>query len=187
MAIMMVASQTPTGSVPSLMYDKDAPIAYDVDVAVDMEGDAEEDVQEQAIDGLASVQSGSHVLAWVCMMVAADTDYGPEPSAKVDKDCLRCGFFHIGCEFLADTDNGLEPSALVGKDAPTAFDVDAAVDKECASCWKVTCGQSAAFLMPPPPCCTNAKSIPRPSGLSPNFSVNLFCDLCLQMFQCCRP
>merc|ERR1740121_2586030 len=56
-------ADTDNGLEPSAKDDKDAPTAYEVDVAVDREGDAEKDEQEQAEEGLAFVQSGSHVHA----------------------------------------------------------------------------------------------------------------------------
>jgi len=93
--------ETDNGSEPLAKYDKVAPTAYAVDVAVDKEGDAEEDEQEQQDEGVAFVQSGSH-----------------DHAKRVYEDAN------------VDTDNVPEPSAKDDKDAPTAYEVDIAVDRE---------------------------------------------------------
>merc|ERR1719245_1096275 len=92
------------GPEPSAKDDKNAPTAYEVDVAVDKEGDAEEDEQEQEDEGVAFVQSRSH---------------GHARGVYDDKD--------------GEADNGPEPSAKDDKNAPTAYEVDVAVDKEGAA------------------------------------------------------
>jgi len=71
---------------PSAKDDKNAPTAYEVDVAVDKEGDAEEDEQEQEDEGVAFVQSRSRAHAKLGYDDTDDEADNEEGDGLVDKE-----------------------------------------------------------------------------------------------------